>query len=313
MKGHEPKSQRESSSDQVSVDPVMSRPSPGAAARTLLRRAAAPGPDGLIVAVDAASAGWEYADLAVYRLQPGQPVFRAADDRERLVLVLEGRAAVQSNHVDFGVVGSRATVFDGPPPPVILIAPGQPIEVVAATDALVAVASAPGGPVHRTVLVPPDDVFVENRGSGQTARRIHHLLPPAATAGRLIAFEVLTPGGNWSSYPPHKHDTENPPTEARLEEIYFYRFAKPQGFAFQRVYTPDRSLDESLALGDCDIVLVPAGFHPVGAAAGYDCYYLNVMAGPNRVWNFTLDPDHAWLMDWDIPAHGATQEEEALV
>jgi 5-deoxy-glucuronate isomerase len=286
----------------------MSDLSPGTA-RSLLRRAAAPGPDGLIVAVDPASAGWEYADLAVYRLQPGQHVSRAADDRERLVLVLEGRADVASDHVDFGVVGSRATVFDGPPPPVILIEPGQPVRVAAVTDALLAVASAPGGPVHRTVLVPPDDVFVEDRGRGRTARRIHHLMPPAANAGRLIAFEVVTPGGNWSSYPPHKHDTEDPPTEARLEEIYFYRFAKPQGFAFQRVYTSDGTLDESLAPGDGDIVLVPAGFHPVGAPAGYDCYYLNVMAGPNRVWNFTLDPDHAWLMDWDVPAPPASPEE----
>jgi 5-deoxy-glucuronate isomerase len=166
--------------------------------------------------------------------------------------------------------------------------------------------------VSRTALVPPDEILVESRGEGQTARRIHHLLPPAAEAGRLIAFEVFTPGGNWSSYPPHKHDTEDPPTEARLEELYFYRFARPRGFAFQRVYTPDRVLDETLSPGDGDIVLVPAGFHPVAAAVGYDCYYLNVMAGPNRAWNFTLDPDHAWLMNWTVPAPRPSPE-EALV
>ena len=142
------------------------------------------------------------------------------------MLVLEGRAAVRAGERDFGLVGSRATVFDGPPPPVILVAPGVPVELTAATDALVAIASAPGGPVSRTALVQPDEILVETRGSGQTERRVHHLLPPAAEAGRLIAFEVFTPGGNWSSYPPHKHDTEDPPTEARLEEIYFYRFAQ---------------------------------------------------------------------------------------
>ena len=201
-------------------------------------------------------------------------------------------------------------MFDGPPPPVILVAPGRPLVLAAATDALVAIAAAPGGPVRRTALVAPDDILVEARGSGRTARRVHHLLPPDAEAGRLIAFEVFTPGGNWSSYPPHKHDTEDPPTEARLEEVYFYRFATPGGFAFQRVYTPDRELDEALAPGDGDVVLVPAGYHPVGAAAGYDCYYLNVMAGPNRAWNFTLDPDHAWLMDWDPQAPRATSPEE---
>lgn len=285
---------------------------PFAAARPLLRRAAAPNPDGQIVAVDPASAGWEYADLAVYRLAPGQRISRTADDRERLVLVLEGRAAIQAGGHEFGIVGSRQTVFDGPPAPVFLVAPGQPFDLAAVSTALVAVAGAPGGPVHRTALVQPEAIHIEERGAGQTARRIHHLLPPAAEAGRLIAFEVFTPGGNWSSYPPHKHDTEDPPIEARLEEIYFYRFARPQGFAFQRVYTPDRALDESLAPADGDIVLVPAGFHPVAAAAGYDCYYLNVMAGPNRVWNFTLDPDHAWLMNWDVPTP-STAPEEALV
>ena len=272
------------------------------AARSLLHRAAAPGPDGLVVAVDRGSAGWDFAELAVYRLEAGQQVSRSADGSERLVLVLEGRAAVRAGERDFGLVGSRQTVFDGPPSPVILVAPGVPVELTAAADALVAIASAPGGPVSRTALVRPDEILVETRGSGQTERRVHHLLPPGAEAGRLIAFEVFTPGGNWSSYPPHKHDTEDPPTEARLEEIYFYRFAKPGGFALQRVYTPSRTLDESVAPGDCDVVLVPAGYHPVAAAVGYDCYYLNVMAGPNRVWNFTLDPDHAWLMDWDAQA-----------
>lgn len=279
--------------------------------RSLLRRAAAPNPDGLIVSVDAASAGWAFAALAVYRLEPGQQVSRDADERERLVLVLEGRATVESGDLDFGLVGSRGSVFDGPAPPVVLVEPGRPTQVTAATDALVAIAAAPGGPVQRTALVPPDEILVETRGSDRTARRIHHLLPPAAEAGRLIAFEVFTPGGNWSSYPPHKHDTEDPPIEARLEEIYFYRFAKPGGFALQRVYTSNGDLDESVAPTDGDLVLVPAGYHPVSAAAGYDCYYLNVMAGPNRAWNFTLDPDHAWLMDWDAQAPRVAPAEES--
>jgi 5-deoxy-glucuronate isomerase len=172
----------------------------------------------------------------------------------------------------------------------------------------VVVAGAPGGAVRRTACIDPAAILVEQRGSGNTARRIHHLLPPAAEAGRLIAFEVFTPGGNWSSYPPHKHDTENPPVEARLEELYFYRFAKSQGFAFARVYTPDRTLDEAMTPMDGDVVLVPRGYHPVGAPAGYDCYYLNVMAGPNRAWHFTIDPDHAWLMDWNPAAPQATAE-----
>ena len=273
-----------------------------AAARHLLRRAAAPDAAGRTVSVDAASAGWEYLDFSAHRLAAGDRIAHAADDRERLVLVLEGRAAVSSGERDFGTIGSRTSVFDGPPPPVILLAPDRPFEVVAATGAVVVVAGAPAGAIRRTALIEPADIAVETRGAGQTERRIHHLLPPTAEAGRLSAYEVVTPGGNWSSYPPHKHDTENPPVEARLEELYYYRFAKPQGFAFARVYTSDRSLDEAMTPMDGDLVLVPEGYHPVGAPAGYDCYYLNVMAGPNRAWHFTVDPDHAWLMNWDPAA-----------
>ncbi|HSW41101.1 MAG TPA: 5-deoxy-glucuronate isomerase [Patescibacteria group bacterium] len=283
-----------------------------AAALCLLRRAGPPGPDGVIVAIDPASAGWRYVDFAAHRLQDGQAVARPADDRERLVIVLEGRAAVRADGRDLGVIGSRASVFDGPPPPIVLVAPGAPVEIVASGNALVVIAAAPGGSVARTALVRPDEILAEARGSGNTARRIHHLLPPSAEAGRLIAFEVFTPGGNWSSYPPHKHDTEDPPVESLLEEVYFYRFARPSGFAFQRIYTPDLDLDQCLAPGDCDVVLVPRGYHPVGAAAGYDCYYLNVMAGPSRAWHFTTDPDHAWLMDWDPTAPRAATREEAF-
>jgi 5-deoxy-glucuronate isomerase len=282
---------------------------PPGAARHLLRRAAAPALDGVISHVDPVSAGWEYTEVTVYRLTPGQAVSRPADDRERLVLLLEGYASARAGERDLGRIGSRASVFDGPPCPVLLVSPDEGFSLVAETDALVCVAAAPAGPVRVTRLVPPGDVLVEHRGSGNTARTIHHLLAPAADAGRLIAFEVFTPGGNWSSYPPHKHDTEDPPVEARLEEYYFYRFAKPQGFAFQRVYTPDRSLDEALTPGDCDVVLVPNGYHPVGVPAGYDCYYLNIMAGPNRAWYFTIDPDHAWLMNWNPAAPRAAQED----
>jgi 5-deoxy-glucuronate isomerase len=176
--------------------PGMNKTRP-AATRSLLHRAAAPGPDGLVVAVDRAAAGWDFAELAVYRLRAGQDLARSADDSERVVLVLEGHAAVQAGEQDFGRVGSRQTVFDGPPPPVILVAPGEPVVLTAATDALIAIAGAPGGPVSRTALLRPEEILVETRGSGQTERRVHHLLPPEAEAGRLIAFEVFTPGGNW--------------------------------------------------------------------------------------------------------------------
>ena len=284
---------------------------PPGAARHLLRRAARPDSDGVIGHVDPDNAGWDWVTVTVHRLAPGQAISRDADDQERLVLVLEGAASVTAGELSLEQVGSRASVFDGPASPVVLVAPGDAVMLVAATEALVVVASAPGGPVRSTRYIAPEEVLVEALGEGQTARRIHHLLDPQMEAGRLIAFEVYTPGGNWSSYPPHKHDTENPPVEAYLEELYFYRFAKPGAFGFQRVYTADRTLDESMAVGDLDIVIVPEGYHPFGAPAGYDAYYLNIMAGPNRAWYFTIDPDHAWLMNWSPAAPRAQEDTSA--
>ena len=285
--------------------------SPPGDAPHLLRRAARPDSDGVISHVDPASAGWDWVTATVHRLIPGQVVTRAADHQERLVLVLEGSASVSAGTLVLDRIGSRQSVFDGPAAPVVLVAPGDAIRVEALADALVVIAAAPGGPLQLTRYLAPEDILVEARGEGNTARRIHHLMDPQMEAGRLIAFEVFTPGGNWSSYPPHKHDTENPPVEARLEEYYFYRFAKPQGFGFQRVYTADRSLDEAMAVGDCDVVLVPEGYHPFGAPAGYDAYYLNIMAGPNRAWYFTIDPDHAWLMNWNPAAPRAQEDTSA--
>jgi 5-deoxy-glucuronate isomerase len=272
---------------------------PAKANTSLHRRPVAAPAGGAVHSIDATDAGWDYVGFHEYRLTPTTVISRSADDREVVLVVLEGHARVQAGGVDYGRLGSRDRVFDGPAPPVLLLEPGLDLHVCADDDATIVVADAPAASLQETRLIRPDQIRIETRGSGDTERRIHHLLPPSERAGRLILFEVFTPGGNWSSYPPHKHDTEDPPTEAYLEELYYYRYARPEGWGFARVYTPDRTLDESFATTDGDVVLVPRGYHPFGAPAGYDAYYLNVMAGPNRAWHFTVDPDHRWLMDWD--------------
>ena len=136
----------------------------------------------------------------------------------------------------------------------------------------------------------------ETRGTGTNQRFVRNILPETEPAESLLIAEVITPSGNWSSYPPHKHDADTPPLETALEETYYHRLNPPQGFAFQRVYTDDRSLDETVCVEDGDVVLVPRGYHPVGAPHGYDLYYLNVMAGPRRQWIFRNDPAHAWML-----------------
>src|SRR6202034_2614923 len=145
-------------------------------------------------------------------------------------------------------------------------------------------------------VIPPTEVGQETRGKGTNTRHVRNILPVGKDAESLLVVEVITPGGNWSSYPPHKHDVNDPPRETLLEETYYHRLARGTGFALQRVYTDDGSLDETMAVGDGDVVLVPRGYHPVGAPHGFDLYYLNVMAGPKRVWRFYTAPAHEWLM-----------------
>lgn len=267
----------------------------------LHRRPTPAHPDtGQVHSISAADAGWDYVGFSEFRAGAGTLLSRPGDDQEVALIVLEGHAEVRASDEDYGILGSREHVFDGPPPPVLLLEPGRDLEVrPAGGGATIVIAEAPGADVRSTRLIRPEDIHVETRGNGNTERRIHHLLGPDTEAGRLILFEVFTPGGNWSGYPPHKHDTEDPPTEAYLEELYYYRYARPAGWGTARVYTPDRSLDVSFATTDGDVVLIPQGYHPFGAAAGYDAYFLNVMAGPGRAWHFTLDPDHSWMMDWD--------------
>jgi 5-deoxy-glucuronate isomerase len=134
------------------------------------------------------------------------------------------------------------------------------------------------------------------RGTGANTRYVCDILPESEPADHLLVVEVLTPGGHSSSYPPHKHDTDNLPLESSLEETYYHRLNPAQGFAFQRVYTDDRTLDESMAVENHDVVMVPRGYHPVVVPYGYDSYYLNVMAGPTRAWHFRNDPVHEWML-----------------
>jgi 5-deoxy-glucuronate isomerase len=163
----------------------------------------------------------------------------------------------------------------------------------------VAVCGARAERVFPASLIEPGSVEIEVRGGGNATRQINHILKPEFAADRILIVEVYTPSGNWSSYPPHKHDTHSPPDEVDLDEIYYYKISSPEGFAIQRVYTGDRSLDETVTVRDNEAILIPEGYHPVVAAHGYDCYYLNVLAGSARSMAARDDPDYVWVRrDW---------------
>ena len=239
------------------------------------------------------SAGWRYVGFDVLDLHPQQNFENAVPDREQCLVLLSGRASVSVNEQSFGTIGARRTPFEGKPFAVYVPARAK-ATVTATTNCELAVCSAPGAGRLPPRLIRPDDVGEEVRGSGTNTRYIRNVLPASAPAEWLQVVEVITPGGHWSSYPPHKHDSDQG-GETQLEETYYHRLARPEGFAFQRVYTDDRSLDETMTVEDRDVVLVPRGYHPVSAAHGFDLYYLNVMAGPVRRWQVTQAPGYEFL------------------
>jgi len=192
-------------------------------------------------------------------------------------------------------VGGRSDVFEGPPTSIYLPA-GSPYRIVACESAEIAICTAPATGKGRPRLIRPENVGLETRGQGTNTRFVRNILDDKADAESLLVVEVVTPGGHWSSYPPHKHDRDAYPEETFLEETYYHRLSPAQGFAFQRVYTDDRAIDEAIAVEHGDVVKVPRGYHPVGAPYGYDLYYLNVMAGPRRDWVFANDPAHSWIV-----------------
>ena len=251
--------------------------------------------DGVGHRITPESAGWRYVGFETRSLKKGARSELETGEREVCAVILSGKARIAADGFDSGVIGERRNVFDGLPWSVYL-PPHTHATIEAASDCEVALGSAPATGRLKARVIRPDDVEAFIRGKGSNARFIRNILPEAAEAESLLVVEVITPAGNWSSYPPHKHDRDALPDESYLEETYYHRLRPPQGFAFQRVYTDDRSLDETLTVGDGDVVLVPRGYHPVGAPHGYDLYYLNVMAGPKRVWRFHNDPAHEWLM-----------------
>jgi 5-deoxy-glucuronate isomerase len=247
--------------------------------------------------VTPASAGWSYVGFEVFRLAVGTELRRVFPGRETCLVVLSGSCDIRSAAGEWRGVGQRATPFDGPPAGAYL-PPGTEFQIATSGEAPVefALGHAPAERGAPARLIKPTDARFEMRGSGPMERGIHHILMDDAPAESLLVTEVITPGGHWSSYPPHKHDTDDPPRETALEETYYHRLRDERGFALQRVYTADRSLDESVAARDGDCVLVPRGFHTVSAPPGYDLYYLNVMAGPVRQWKVTFDSDHRRLL-----------------
>jgi 5-deoxy-glucuronate isomerase len=262
----------------------------------LLVRPSPPDDSGQVHAITPQSAGWTHVGFDLYRLRPGQSVGHSTGGREACLVLVSGLAEVTAGDLETGEIGERKSPFEGLPWAVYAPARSE-WSATAITDCELAVCTAPAQGRLPPRIIPPDEVGQETRGTGTNTRHVRNILPDSSPhAESLLVVEVITPPGHWSSYPPHKHDRDALPEESLLEETYYHRIRPPQGYALQRVYTDDRSLDETIAASDGDVVLVPRGYHPVGAPHGYELYYLNVMAGPKRIWRFRNDPTHEWML-----------------
>jgi len=262
-------------------------------------------PSGDALVVTPESTGFEYLTLRIRKILRGEKFSSETGACELGLVVLGGCCSVESTVGSWFDFGSRAHVFDGLPAALYLPIKTE-FTVVAKTDCEIAFCFSRAEEKFPARLITPGEVEVEVRGGANATRQINHILKPEFPAQRLLLVEVYTPSGNWSSYPPHKHDVHSPPEEVDLEEIYYYKIDRPEGYAIQRVYTPDGRIDQTLTVRDGELVLIPEGYHPVVAAHGYNVYYLNALAGSARSMAASDDPAYAWV-------RGSWTEQDARV
>lgn len=252
--------------------------------------------DPCVQSISADGAGWKYVGFSAFLLNEDKNSRHETHGQEVCLVLLSGRASISCNSFSKTAIGDRDSVFSQTPPYAVYFPPGETFEIRALTNIEYTLSSAPAQGKYPARIIKPDECEYKPRGEGTNLRLICNILFDDQAAEHLLVVEVITPSGHWSSYPPHKHDSDVPGSESLLEETYYHRLNPPQGYVLQRVYTDDRSIDESLVAVDRSVVLVPRGYHPVGVPHGYESYYLNTMAGPKREWIFRNDPDHEWIL-----------------
>lgn len=251
--------------------------------------------------VSSEQAGWKYLNMVALRLEAGKTFGITVDDYEYLAVILGGVCDIHTNHGDFVDVGRRPDVFTGMPY-AIYMPRNTEFEIEALTDDF-AMAScwASTDQDHKVKLITPKESQTQIHGGGSATYQVNTIIEPGFDCHRLTAREIYTPGGNWSHYPPHKHDTHTEKngsvSEAALEEIFFYKHDKPNGFSVQRIYTDDNEIDATITAKHNDVVIVPKGYHTMSSAHGFTTYSLNFTAGSTQSLAHTIDPRFAWLSE----------------
>ncbi len=247
-------------------------------------------------------AGWQHLNFSARTLEHGQAWSDTTGENEMAIVVLGGICRIETDKGVWESIGRRPDVFHGMP--YTLYLPRRTNLTVTAISPSVKLAYgwAASTRDYPPRLVTPEQVEIEIRGGENATRQINRMIPPGFPCERLVVVEVYTPSGNWSSYPPHKHDVHRVDAsgnliEADLEEVYFYQITPTDGFAYQRVYTDDHRLDELILVKNDQVVLSPEGYHPVVSGQGYTTYYLNFLAGSAQSLASADDPQFAWIKD----------------
>jgi 5-deoxy-glucuronate isomerase len=254
---------------------------------------------GTAIEITRKQAGWRYVHFAVRQIAAGRQWAGRTGASECCLVLLSGQCRVViGDRVE--TLGPRASVFASYPHAMYL-PPGTSFRIEADLPTELADGRAPSTARKKLEarVIAPKDCGFEIRGGGNATRQIVDIMPPDFPADRLLVCEVFTPAGNWSSYPPHKHDVDRPPGEVKLEEIYYYRFEHPDGYGIQRLY--DRRDDRAVTVRHGDVMLIRSGYHPFVTAYGYNAYYLNVLAGTRRSMAASDDPRYAALRKWPAP------------
>ena len=257
-------------------------------------------PAGIYQDIRREEADWEFLNFQAKTMQKGQTWTHNTENNEYAIILLGGNFNVTSDKGNWATKNGRKDVFSGIAHSLYLPRNTQFTLTADGSTLDIAIGWCVTEEDHPPYLKRPEECAIELRGGDNANRQINSLLQPGFDCHRLVCVEVYTPSGNWSSFPAHKHDERildeaGNVLEARLEEIYFYKIDKPQGYAIQQVYTGDRSLDEIVRVKNNEAVLVPKGYHPVVAGHGYHVYYLNFLTGSDQSLANTDDPDHKWI------------------
>ena len=245
-----------------------------------------------IYKVNECACKWIEVDMA--NLADGKTYTYDEKDKEYALILLGGKCDVTGDGIEFLNIGKRKDVFDGPAT-ALYLPRNRAFTITSRGGVKIAVCKSPAAKDFEPKLVSPEDVIIKDLGKPGWERQAHFIVDERLDANLIYVGEAFVKGGQWASYPPHKHDEDNMPTEGVLEEIYYYEYDKPTGFGIQKVYTRDGEIDETYTVKNGDFVEIPKGYHPCLCAPGYNNYYLWIMAGENRGFFMTTDPDHAWL------------------